>query len=262
MPRTQSLAGWMSGACLIVLMTLGCDEAESRSTSDAGADRAIQAASRGGSSGFTGVFHATGDGTRSVLNLTERDGKLTGMLGAANITALVSGTSARGEVKDVATAARLGTADLTLSGDTLVLHLTAVDPQNGAPLQLPPVAYARGVPPPIDVQLDAQLTGRWRHAWEAGEGNATGAAPELWLVLSPDGSVQHGRSRSSAGDASGITITDDDGGFSGKWRTSDRTLHVMPAGRAQWTPYARYQIDGQKLLLTFNDGSRQAYSRQ
>ena len=265
MPRTQTFARWVSGACLIVLVFSvfsGCDDVESRSTSGAGADRAIQAASRGGAGGFTGVFHSTGDGTRSVLNLTERDGRLTGMLGAANITAQVDGARARGDVKDAATAAKLGTAELTLSGDTLVLNLTAIDPHNGAALQLPPVTYARGVPPPIDVQLDAQLTGRWRHTWNAGEGATTGAAGELWLLLSPDGTVQHGRSQSRAADASGIPITDDDGGFSGRWRTSDRTLHVMPAGRAHWTPYARYQIEGGKLLLTFNDGSRQAYARQ
>ena len=262
MPRTQAFARWVSRGCLIVLILAGCDDAQTRHANAPGADAAVQAAARSGADGgFTGVFHATGDGTRSVLNLTARDGRLSGMLDAANITAQVDGASARGDVKDAATAVKLGTVDLALSGDTVVLTLTAIDPRNGATMRLPAVSYARGVPPPIDVQRDAQLTGRWPHRWAAGE-DISSAPPEMWLVLHADGTVQHGKLRGPTTDSSvGISIADDEGGFTGKWRTTDHTLHVMPDGHAQWTPYAQYQIDGEKLVLTFNDGSRQVYSR-
>ena len=270
MPRTRTFARWIWTASLAFLTLSGCDDGQPRTTGradGAGAEAAVQTAaarSGPGGGGFTGVFHATGDGTRSVLNLTERGGRLTGMLDAANITGEVDGARARGDVKDAATAARLGTVDLTLAGDTVELKLSALDPRSGAAFELPPARYARGVPPPIDVQLDAQLAGRWRHAWgggEAGAGADATTAAETWLVLNPDGSVQYGKSKSSLGDASGIPITEEDGGFAGKWRTTDRTLHVMPDGHARWAPYAQYQIDGDKLLLTFNDGSRQVYSR-
>jgi hypothetical protein len=246
----------------MILVVSGCDDRQHRATGRASVDAAVQAAARtGADGGFTGVFHATGDGTRSVLNLTARDGRLTGMLDAANITAQVDGATARGDVKDAATAAKLGTIHLALSGDTVALTLTAVDPRSGATLRLPTVTYSRGVAPPIDIQRDAQLAGRWRHSWDAGDG-AAGASTERWLVLYPDGTVQHGKSKGPTTDAIvGHSIADDEGGFVGKWRTTDRTLYVMPDGHAHWTPYAQYQIEGEKLLLTFNDGTRQVYSR-
>ena len=83
----------------------------------------------------------------------------------------------------------------------------------------------------------------------------------LVVTRRPDGTVQYGSSKPAAAGAAGMTTADEEGGFAGKWRTTDRTLHVKPTGRAHWTPYARYQLEGEKLLLTFNDGSRQVYHR-
>ena len=259
MPRTTSFSRCASAVGVLMLLVVGCDDAGTRAAAGADGGAATQASARAGSfEGFTGVFHAGGDGRRSVLNLTDRGGKLTGMLDAANIAGQVSGTSATGEVRDATTAASMGTIELTLNGDALVMTLTPIDPRGGAPLPLPAVTYTRGMPPPVDVQLDAQLTGRWRHTWTPGSGGPAEAVDVL-LVLNPDGSVEYGKSKPEA--ISGIDTAGDDG-FAGKWRTSDRTLHVMPGGHSRWVAFARYHLDGAKLVLTFNDGGRQVYYRE
>ncbi len=263
MPRITTLTGCalaVGVSSLLLLLLAGCDDAGTRAAG-ADADAATQASARTDAPrGFTGVFHSSADGSRSVLNLTDRGGKLTGMLDSANISGQVTGTTAIGDVRDATTAASVGTIDLALSGDAMVVKLTALDPQSGAGLQLPAVTYTRGAPPPVDVQLDAQLTGRWRHTWAPSGG--AGAAVNVWLVVNPDGSVEYGKSSAPGGDAGAGIDTASDDGFAGRWRTSDRTLHVMPGGSSRWVAFARYQIEGQKLTLTFNDGARQVYQRQ
>jgi hypothetical protein len=251
-------------ALLAVLLACGACErndagASTPTTSPGGAQQAAMRVD--GGRGFTGVFHTTVDGRRRVVNLTERDGHLTGMIDTASLDARVSGSTASGELKDPGTAMKLGTVELALDrdGDALVLNLTAVDAQGGRSLKLPPVTYTRGAPPPpVDVQLDAQLAGRWRHSWTA---DGASAAGDVWLVLHPDGRAEYGRARSSGSDDLSVETSGDDG-FAGRWRTSDRTLHVMPEGDSHWTAFAGYAIDGQKLALRFNDGSKQVYYRQ
>lgn len=264
MPRTTTFtSAALAVAGLLMLALNGCDDADGSraSASGSGADAATQASARTeGPKGFTGVFHTSADGTRSVLNLTDHDGKLTGMLDAANISGQIMGDSATGDVKDAATAAKVGTVDLSLSGDALVLTLTAIDAWGGPSLRMPAVTYTRGAPPPIDVQRDTRLAGRWRHTWAAGD---AGATVDLWLVVKAEGEVEYGKSAAAGGsDAVAAIETAADAGFAGKWRTNNHVLHVMPGGNSHWVAFARYDVEGEKLTLTFNDGSRQTYYRQ
>jgi hypothetical protein len=237
------------------LCTVGCqrDEADTRAT--APTTSPVE-------TGFNGVFHTSGDGPRSVLSLTHRNGTVTGMLDAAAITARVDGPIAAGEVRHPGTGANLGTVHLSLDQDLVNVTLVATDPQTGQALELPRKTYSRGAPPPIDIKLDAQLVGRWRQTWRApGEGDQPDRVVHVWLMLNSDGTVQHGKR--APGDSVLLPVgVSDDGGLVGKWRTSEQTLHFRTSDHVQWVPLARYQVEGDALVLTYNDGNRQTYQRQ
>src|SRR5688572_31363556 len=77
-------------ALLAVLLACGACErndagASTPTTSPGGAQLAAMRVD--GGRGFTGVFHASVDGRRRVVNLTERDGHLTGMIDTASLDA-------------------------------------------------------------------------------------------------------------------------------------------------------------------------------
>jgi hypothetical protein len=241
---------------LVLLLTLlagGCDDGafESRTGID---DQAASSAS----SGFTGVFHQSADGNRSVLNLTDRGGVLTGMADAHAINGTVSGNSATGEIRHAGTAVTLGTASLTLSGNTLTLAMTAVDHETGSRHEVPIRIYTRGPPPPIEVQRDAQLVGRWRHALAGQESSEDSPAGDLWLILDRDGGAGHGRSSGHPTALLGLQRSGDDR-LVGRWRSGGQMLYLLPTGSEQWVPFARYRVETGRLVLTFNDGTTRSY---
>lgn len=242
-------------ACLLILVfgIAGCDDprAQGRDATPVG----------GAGTGFDGVFHASLDGNRSVINLSERDGRVWGMIGAAAIAARSDGNRATGELTDPGSGVVVGGVEMSLDAHRLVVSVSVANPETGQRHAMPAVTYVRGTPPPIDVRLDARIVGRWKLTMLSPEGDDA-PAMTTWLILSPDGSVQQGRA--SAADGVGALLTmsgSTDDRFSGRWRTDERMLHVLPAGKSQWIAFARYSVDADALRLTYNNGSRQDFRR-
>jgi hypothetical protein len=46
----------------------------------------------------------------------------------------------------------------------------------------------------------------------------------------------------------------------GQWRTEAGVVHVR-SGMGGWEPYARYYVEGAQLMLTFDNGQREVWSR-
>lgn len=255
--------GCVVASILILSFLAGCDGEKTKAQSPSAG--ISQRAAGGGAPGatiekFEGVFHTSRDGTRRILNLSEREGRIKGVIGSAAIDARANGKRATGELKDPGTGVPLGTVELSLDGDQLVLAMTVVNPENGMRHTLPAVIFAAGAPAPIDVQLDSQLVARWRYPLPLDQ--SAGTSVDVWLILHADGSIEHGRSP-GAGEATLASMaTSGDDGFAGRWHTSDRILHILPLGSAEWIAFARYDVDGDKLILTYNNGSTQIYRRQ
>jgi hypothetical protein len=47
----------------------------------------------------------------------------------------------------------------------------------------------------------------------------------------------------------------------GQWKTVGKVIHIREAGGGPWQPYARYYIEGGRMMLTFGDGSKQIWYR-
>jgi hypothetical protein len=243
----QVLGGGFILIGLLILVCGGCE----------GETKQAQAATSPGQRSFDGVFHASVDGTRQIVNLSQRGERVTGIIGSALIDARAEGSLARGDLKDPASGAVVGSIEMLLDGDRLKLAMAVNNPQNDQKHALPAIAFQRGSPPPVDVVLDARIIGRWKHVSSID----SAAQLDTWLMLYPDGSIEHGRTAAS-GEPVLASISGSDDGFTGRWRTSDDVMHVIPAGNGTWIAFARYDVQSDGLSLTYNDGTRKVYQRQ
>lgn len=113
------------------------------------------------------------------------------------------------------------------------------------------------------VELDPALVGRWvqRDSYTSGDFSL---ANERRVTLFPDGTYQFGPGRVIGGGDAGSFDSGAGGasGSGGRWHTKERILYAMETGSMGWEPYARYYVEGNKLLLTFGNGSREIWHRE
>lgn len=86
---------------------------------------------------------------------------------------------------------------------------------------------------------------------------------EKILVINPDGTFVLGDGRVVGGGGAGSFDSGGGGGVeaTGEWRTENRIVYVRDPG-GQWQPYARYYVEGSRMMFTFGDNSRQIWHRQ
>ena len=142
--------------------------------------------------------------------------------------------------------------DLARSGGTVAGPLAR---GSAAPTSAAPTAPAE------PVELDPVLVGGWvqRDSYTSGDFSMSN---EKRVALFPDGSYRFGPGRViGGGDAGSFDSGSGGGGDGGRWRTRDRILYTMEGG-AGWQPYGRYYVEGNRLLITFGDGSRELWYRE
>lgn len=114
-----------------------------------------------------------------------------------------------------------------------------------------------------EVELDSALVGRWvqRDSYTSGDFSLMN---ERRVTLSPDGTYRFGPGRVIGGGDAGSFDSGAGGanGDGGRWRTQGQVLYAMEYGSMGWEPYARYYVEGNKLLLTFANGSREIWHRE
>jgi hypothetical protein len=130
----------------------------------------------------------------------------------------------------------------------------------GRATETPPGRTATKPAPEPAAERDAALVGHWVHSKTYQSGNFFGTTT-VQMQVNPDGTYLYGRGNVSLGGAYiGSTGTSDQ--FTrGQWRTHGGVVHVKEPGSSQWTPHARYHVEGASMLFTFGDGSRQLWRR-
>jgi hypothetical protein len=135
--------------------------------------------------------------------------------------------------------------------------------QNPAPSQTPPPSADQSGPQPTqtNLQRDAALIGRWRYTSTATSGQFT-MASDTWMTIRADGTYRYGDT-SVAGGGPGVSGSSRGGGATeGQWHTRDRIVYVRDSPAEPWEAYARYYVEGDSLMFTFGNGSREVWKRQ
>jgi hypothetical protein len=111
-------------------------------------------------------------------------------------------------------------------------------------------------------QIDPVLVGPWVKTQSYTSGDFS-AASETRVTLFANGTYQYGPGRVVGGGNAGSFDTGAGGasGAGGRWRTENRILYTQEAGSG-WTPYARYYVEGDSLMLTFGNGKREIWNRR
>jgi hypothetical protein len=120
-------------------------------------------------------------------------------------------------------------------------------------------AGARAAPGRVS---DHPLVGRW--ATQVVMSTEVGSvATQMLMEFRPDGTLVDMGSRSMGGiPGVGGDTGFEPGGDRGLWRTEGNVI-VVSYGGSPWVPFARYQVDGTRLGLTYlQDGSVQIWHRQ
>lgn len=223
---------------------------------------------------FTGTFAGSIQGTPTTLTLEQEGTTLRGQADASGylytLTAAVSEPSqAQGRFTDPQTDGALD-VELALQEDQLTLTLLVQDPQTGQ-VQRMPVLFRRGdaaaetpVPEAEDANIarDPRLVGLWSYTDTYVSGDFSGTS-QVFMQVKPDGTYAYGNGRVMAGTSGAWGDTGHSGDVStGSWRTQDVIIYVKENNTGPWVGYARYHIEGDRMLLTFGDGSKQLWHRQ
>lgn len=246
-----------------------------------------QPSSSGFSSGLSGAYAGAINGAPATLTLQQQGNTLSGVIDASgyryDLAGTVEGSGARGTLTDPQ-AGGVMAFELAADGGGLTLTLFSTDPFTGEVQHLPfsfrrgeasPPRTAAGTAPgavvpesgeETGVERDPALVGAWVYSDTYVSGEFSGTT-RLYLQVNPDGSYLYGNGRVTAGGSNSLGSYSGDTGNSGdvtrgQWRTQGNVVYVKENGAGAWVPYARYHVEGARMLFTFGDGSRQLWSRQ
>lgn len=238
------------------------------------------------SSAFAGTYAGTLSGTPTMLTIQQQGATLQGQVDAGGypyaLSATASGATARGTLSDPQTGGTMN-VELSMQGDQLSLTLLVQDPNTGQMTRMPTLFQRSGAGPggsaiggPAQVgqapdpggaasdgfERDPYLVGSWSYTESMTSGDAS-MVTQMFLQVNPDGTYATGNGRAVGGGAGWSGDTGYGGDVvRGKWRTQDRIIYIQEAGSPQWVPYARYYVEGTRMMFTFGDGSRQVWHRQ
>ncbi len=102
------------------------------------------------------------------------------------------------------------------------------------------------------------LVGAWGRTDTLSSGDAS-MSTKLSLLICGDGSFTRTVGDSVGGGAGWSGENRGADSTRGKWRTQGKIIYTNGGGG--WTPYARYYVEGAKLMLTFDNGSREIWYR-
>lgn len=107
--------------------------------------------------------------------------------------------------------------------------------------------------------IDPVLVGRWVRSESYTSGDFS-AVSETAVTLYGNGTYQYGPGRVIGGGDAGSFDSGGGGGQSGRWGAAGRILYTLEEGG--WSPYARYYVEGNTLMLTFGNDNRVLWNRQ
>ena len=109
-------------------------------------------------------------------------------------------------------------------------------------------------------KLDRSLIGLWRFTdtYVSGEYSF---ATDYFIQFKANGVVLLTDGRTAGG---GMTSSIDSGDgdiHEGKWKTENKTVWTSD-DKSEWQPYAKYYVEGDSMMLTYNNGKKQVWVRQ
>jgi len=241
--------------------------------------------------GFPGTYAGAIGGVPVTLVIQQEGTTLQGEADAQGyrytLAGQVNGATARGTLADPQAGGAVE-VEMMIQGDQLTLTLLARDPYSGQVQRTPLLFQRSGAsqaapaaspganaqsstegPPGAgtqNVERDPRLVGNWSYTETMMSGGFS-AVTQLFLQVNPDGSYAYGNGRTMAGGSSAYGSIQGDTGYGddvsrGQWRTQGSLVYIQEAGSPQWVPYARYYVEGNRLMFTFDDGSRQVWHRR
>ena len=225
---------------------------------------------------WTGKYEGDIQGTKSVLDVTDENQQLTGMIDASgyryHLQGNISGSSSNGRLIDIQTQGQLEYQAI-LRDDSILLTLSTWNPLSGQSNSFQ-VNFAKAGDSKSSaggstqgdsmeqkedqVERDQSLVGAWTYS-ESYNSGGFGFASQWKMQINSDGSYLYGDARIMGGDG-GISIDSGRGDVTrGQWRTQNGVIHINEG--YSWQPYARYYVEGYSMMLTFGDGSRQVWKR-
>lgn len=232
------------------------------------------------SAGLAGTYSGMLNGTPTTLTLQQQGSSFQGEADAGGyrytLSGTVQGNTATGQLSDPQTGGAMN-VELALQGDQLSLVLLAQDgfgQTNRIPAQFQRGAAASqglgsqgmgagtGSPAQENVERDPALVGGWSYTESMTSGDAS-MVTQMFLQVNPDGTYATGNGRAVGGGAGWSGDTGYGGDVArGQWRTQNGVVYVKENGVGQWAPYARYYVEGGRMMFTFGDGSRQVWHRR
>ncbi|MEJ2615088.1 MAG: hypothetical protein P8Z35_09020 [Ignavibacteriaceae bacterium] len=111
-------------------------------------------------------------------------------------------------------------------------------------------------------QQDPILIGLWRYSKSYTSGGFS-MVSEKYMEIRADGTYSYGNGRVVGGGNSGSFDSGGGGDFlTGKWCTENRIIYIDENSSGDWIPYSGYYVEGNSLLLKFNNGSKEIWHRQ
>jgi hypothetical protein len=249
--------------------------------SGAGAGQAAGAGSGSGSgaaspppaaaSTWAGSYRGDVAGTTASLKLAEEGSDLSGTIDADGyvyrLRAKASGTTASGVFEDPQTGGQ-GQLGLERIASGVAVSITVP----GAPqaLRLEFHENGGGGPGPAGAgggtataggggQHDPVLVGTWTRNETMSSGDFS-MVTKHWMVIRADGTYAVGTGGSTASGSAGSLESGGGTGSSGRWRTQGNVVLIEDGGSYQ--PYARYYVEGNSLMITSANGSREVWHRR
>lgn len=106
---------------------------------------------------------------------------------------------------------------------------------------------------------DQQLVGLWRFTDTYVSGSYS-FATDYFIQFESNGVIIISDGRTAGGGPTSSLDTGDGDTHAGIWKTESKTLYTKEQG-GQWGVYAKYYVDGDSMMFTYNNGRKQVWER-
>lgn len=110
-------------------------------------------------------------------------------------------------------------------------------------------------------QRDPALVGFWRYTKSYTSGDFS-MVTEKYMEVRTDGTYSYGNGKVAGGGNSGSFGSGGGDVITGKWRTENGIIYIDEGGYGNWVPYSGYYVEGNSLMLKFNNGEKEIWHRQ
>lgn len=217
---------------------------------------------------FSGTYRGDIQNTSSTLTLTQDAEQVSGEIDAQGYRYMLScnakGEACSGTLSDPQTNTQLPMT-ITLSGLRAIVSVRFSDPLAGeATLDYQFTradATSSSQPAPkseASISRDVRLVGTWLYTDSYTSGDFS-MATQYRLIVNEDGTYLYGDGKVAGGGDAGSFSSDGGGYTQGQWKTENNMIYINEG--AGWHPYCQYYVEGNSMMMTFNNGKRQLWKR-